>query len=101
MLEMLAAIDAVGGRHKPTDHPAVRRPRQKALASLPVLSAKSCSSQIPRVAVDCLPINRLSYRRRPPPLKRVHQPTECLDKFADAFVLELLGGRIQINPHFA
>ena len=51
--------------------------------------------------MGCLPINRLSHRRGPLFLKRVHQPIECLDELLDAFVFELLGGSVQINPHFA
>ena len=43
----------------------------------------------------------LAYRRAALLLNRVHQLTECLGEFLDAFVLELLGNRVQINPYFA
>ena len=74
---------------------------KRPLPSLPVVSAKSYSSQVPSVALNHLLINRLSHGGRPLLLKRVHQPIECLDEFLNAFVLESLGGRVQINSHFA
>ena len=53
-----------------------------------------------RQSPDCLHSNRRSYRRDPLLLKRVHQLIECRDEFLDAFVFELLGDQVQINPHF-
>jgi len=55
-------------------------------------------------AFDGLHINTstgLSYRRHPLLLKRVHQLIECLGELLDAFVFELLGHRVQVNPYFA
>jgi hypothetical protein len=55
-------------------------------------------------AFDGLHINTstgLSYHRDSLFLKRVHQLIECLGELLDAFVFELLGHRVQINPYFA
>jgi len=51
-----------------------------------------------RTGVVCA---RSTNRRSALLFQGVHQEVECLVEFLDAFVLELLGGLIQINPHLS
>src|SRR4029077_7380192 len=61
---------------------------------------RSANHKLLAAPIDCLRNNRLPYCRPPLLLKRVHQLIECLVELLDAFVLELLRGRVQINPQF-